>query len=307
MTNEQLEELMKTAIGTSTGGQLNDEQRLSFIDTVIEEGQDVYSRIEVIDNITASKYDFDVMSLASRLLRKGIEGTAPTETFAPTIERRDLQPQEIILPYDVTDRFMKRNIERGNVDAALQSLFAKKVSNDLVDLAFNGDTDASGADEDFLKIFNGYIKRILAGTNTHKLSKSDSDPMIDIFAAMLKELPSKWKRDSSQLFYAVSPANYEKYQDELSDRNSNLGDMMTVSKPKLSFRAIDLLAVPSLPDTEVILTANGNLAIGIGQEISDEIERDSRARVTMHTITMYADANYQIGDAIVIASENYAP
>lgn len=295
-TNKEIleeDDLISKSISTSTGGQLSAEQLDSFIDTVVEQSE-ILQDIDVITGIEASEYQMDILGLASRITRKATEGTAPDVTDA-TIDRRTLNPVEIILAFDITKKFLLRNIARGSADSAINSLFAKQFKNDIVDIIFNGDTDSS---DDFIKILNGYIDRAKADSGTHKDSFSVNDNLIDIFSAMVSSLPDKWMNEE-ELIIVASPSMAKKYQRQLAEKNTALGDLMTVGKPEIYYEGIRIKKVASFPSTELLLTPMKNLAVGFGDEMNVGTFYNERKRVKEYTVTGYVDANYKISDAVV--------
>lgn len=291
------DELVIKAITTSTGGQLSEEQRTEFVETVIEQSE-ILQEIDVIDGIESSEYQMDTIGLSSRVMRAGVEGTAPDVTDA-TIVRRTLNPAEVILAFDITKRFLMRNIARGTADQAINSIFAKQYKNDLVDLIFNGDKDSGNA---FIQIIDGYIDRAKADGSAHTDDFSANDNLKDVFAAMVDVLPNKWMNED-ELMIIASPAMQKKYQRQLGEKNTQLGDLMTVNKPQIFFEGIEVVKVASFPDTELLLTPRKNLAVGIGQEMVVEMFYNSRKRQREYTVTGYVDANYKISDAVVLFTQ----
>jgi hypothetical protein len=294
---EMLEDdpLVMKAIDTTIGGQMSAEQLTEFVDSVVEQSE-ILQEIDVITGIEASEFQLDVLGLGSRIMRKGVEGTAPAVTDA-TVTRRTLNPEEVVMAFDITKRFLKRNIARGSADQAINALFAKQYKNDLVDLIFNGDKDSV---DTFINIINGYIDRAKADASAHKdATVTDNDLLKDVFASMVDSMPNKWMNED-ELMLVVSPSKQKQYQRELGEKNTQLGDLMTVSKPKLYYEGIEIIKVSSFPSTEFLLTPRKNLVVGIGQEMEVELFYNSRKRQREYTVTGYVDANYVISDAIVL-------
>jgi hypothetical protein len=74
------------------------------------------------------------------------------------------------------------------------------VSNDLADLALNGDTTATGADALFLSIGDGFIKQAKTSTEAHVVDiTGTTNYKEDVFPAMLSSMPNKFKRDKANL------------------------------------------------------------------------------------------------------------
>lgn len=300
-TNEEIlndDPLVMKAIDTSAGGQLNAEQLDSFIETVREQSEFLQD-IDIITGIDASEYQMDTLGLASRIMRKGVEGTAPSVTGV-TIDRRSLKPVELIMAFDITKRFLMRNVAKGTADQVINAAFAKQFKNDLIDLMINGDDSSL---DDFLLITDGILVKAKADANVHKSNWADNDLIKDVFGACVDAMPNKWMNEDELKFY-VSPKIQKQYQRELGEKNTQLGDLMTIDKPKIYYEGIEVKTIPSLADTEVMLTDPKNLTIGIGQEMLVELFYNARKRVREYTVTAYADANYKISDALVLYTQS---
>jgi hypothetical protein len=244
--------------------------------------------------------NLDVIGVSNRLLRLAVESTAPGTVMAGTIARRSLTPVEVILPYDISMKFLQKNIEGSNAEATINRMFAKQFGTDSVDLAFNGDTADVGADKDFLNIIDGYLVKALADGDAHNDNFAAVDPMADVLAAMLKTLPAKWRTDRAGLRYFCSPGNEDKYRDELGVKNTSLGDLMILSNNPVVYKGIQVKPLSCLGDDKIMLTRPDNLAIGYGPDMRVGRFLDERKRLLEYTITTDIDANYVISDQIVL-------
>ena len=293
--------LLVKAIETSGGGQLTYEQREAFISEVVA-SEPFLQEISVVTEIEAEGYEMHTMGLAERIIRKATEGQAPGGVTDVSISKRTLKPVEIILAFDITKRFLKRNIERGNADTTINGLFQKQFKNDTLDLAINGDTNSGDA---FVQILDGWLAKAEADVNAHTGGTfgQNYSPM-EVMGAMLDAdnpdgLPEKWLVEE-ELVFVVSPSFYQKYQDELAEKNSQLGDLMTVKKQELEFRGIKLKKLRKFPSNRVMLTWKENLFYGSGQEMNVEFEYVPRKRIREYTVTGYVDFDYAISDMMVI-------
>jgi hypothetical protein len=181
----------------------------------------------------------------------------------------------------------------------INAMFAKQYRNDIVDLIFNGDTDSA---DDFIKIFSGYIDRAKADGSANTATFGVNDSVMDIFAAMVDDLPDKWMNEE-ELIFIGSPSMVKKYQRELGAKNTQLGDIMTIGKPEIYYEGIKVKKVASFPSTEFLLTPKKNLAVGFGEAMNVGTFYNERKRVKEYTVTGYVDANYKISDAIVLYTQ----
>jgi hypothetical protein len=297
---ELLEELKKAAITTSSGGQLTTEDADKFINTVVSQNELFQTDVEVI-SMTAATRNIDVIGLASRVMRKATEGVAPTEIVGVNIGRRVLSVEEVILPYDVSLRWLEENIEGKNADTLLQNMFATQFGNDLLDLGCNGD-EASA--DPFLSINDGWLTIMKADSGVNEFTgqaASKTDYKGHVFPGLLSTMPNKWKRNPDALALYVSPAVEEGYRDQLAERATGLGDVYLTEKKEARFKGILVKPVPYFPDDMMVLTIRRNFKIGIGRQISYERQNQPRKRIMEYTITAKADFEYAISEAVTYA------
>lgn len=301
MTNQEiLSQLAK--IDTTSGGLNPVQMPEEFITNLIAE-DDFLREIRTVKGI---KKEFQLMALnvGSRNLLKGTESTSPSQDDIKglSITGRSLIPQEAILPYNISFRWLKQNLAGDAGEKQLNAEFMKAFKNDLVDLALNGDKSTPDTDPDykFLIIADGYRKRISddSGTNYYERSTNDTDWKSSVFPALLKLLPARFKMNEKELFFICSHDVKEEYTVQLAGRATQLGDSFYTEAPKIYFRGIEIKAIPNCPYGTVILTPKKNLAAGFGDEITLYKEDDTRKRERKYTIETYIDFNYALSQAI---------
>lgn len=289
-------DIIKAAISVASGGQVSAEQYNEFIETVVKDDDFLASGITVYDGIESANFEMDTLGLDSRILRKGVEGTAPADTQGVNIARRTLSPKEYVLAFDITDKFLRRNIKKGTADETIKRLFAQQVGNDLVDLCFNGDTDSVTA---FINIMDGLVKRALADGDVHKSTFGNGDTMISIMESMIGQMPKKWRKNKKLLRFYMTPDRLDQYRKELRDRNTALGDNMMVTDEEPLFNGIKIETVGTMDDGDIFLTRPNNFAIGFGLNMTIEAQRAARKRATEYTVAGEVDINYVVSDMVV--------
>ncbi len=316
---EFLTAVQKGAITTSVGGQMSAQDADAFINLVKENNPMYGSEVRVIP-MSSSEKKIEIIDLASRIMRGGVEGVAPSDTFSPTISQRSLAWKEVILPYDVTFDFLEENIEAQSADALLQGMFSTQFGNDQLDLSINGDeslaetitdtTPADGSDDTtgltqndhtFLRINDGWVKKLKADGVSHTAVLSDSttrDYKGIIFPALIDNLPEKYQRDLSKLSFFVNPAMERAYRRQLSARETALADAILTEGRRVRFEGIDIVPMPGWPSLAPVLTAKLNLAVGIGRQVRVGRQIQERKRLIEYTITAKTDAEYAVGDQI---------
>jgi len=298
MTNEEIIAILKAAILTTTGGQMSPVELNAFIDSTVEQS-DFLTMCRVERDIVKT-LNMDIIGVGTRLLITDVEGEAPADLKVVTIPRRALTPVSTVLPYDISFRFLEKNIEREGAEATINALFGLQFGNDIVDLAWNGDTDSA---DTFIKICNGYIDRAKADEDTHKDNFGVNDKLVEVFTAMLKAMPNKFRNRTNELRFFVSPNVELKYRDELGGRNTALGDAAVVSKLPLAAKGIEVKSIFAIPDTEICLTLTPNLAVGFGAEMRVGRQLQERKGIIEFTLRGSVDTNYVISDAMVLFTQ----
>lgn len=291
-------EIIKAAISVASGGQVSAEQYQEFIETSEKESKFIQSGVRIIDGIESSSYTIDTLGIDTRIIRKAVEGEAPAGTQGANIARRTLSPTEYILAFDITDKFLRRNIKKGTADQIIKQLFARQCINDMVDAAING-TATGTPNEDFLNIVSGYCERALADANVNKGTYANGDDIIDVLSQMRDAMPNKWMDDPEKLKFMMSPKNLTRYRDALKKRPTGLGDAMIATGQKPNFDGIEINPVGKMTDNDIFLTMPENLVIGFGLNMTIAAQRQERKRLTEYTVVGEVDANYAISDLLV--------
>lgn len=292
--------IAKAAITTAalnTGGRLNPEQANKFIDYMVDQSaflKDI--RTERMDGPTK---DLDFIGVASRIIRKGVEATEPTETAGIQTSKKQLNTVEVILPADISLSFLEDNIERAGAEDHIARMLAMQFANDLTDLSWNGDTASADA---FLQIDDGFIKLAKASANTHKFDTNGStDYKGVVFPGMLNMLPNKWKANKAELRFYVSPTVAEAYIEQLTTRQTAWADELLQTGKLPQYKGITIFPVDFIPDDVIVLTLRKNLATGIQRDFTSERVRQPRKRIIEYTMTSRVDAaQIVVDDALVI-------
>jgi len=295
--------IAKAAIDTSTiatYGKLNPEQADKFIDYMVDNSP-FLKDIQTVP-MGGPQYDLDFIGVSSRIIRKGQEATTPTNQPGVTTTRKRLTTTEVILPQDISFSFLEDNIEKGNAEDHIAKLLAMQFGNDVCDLAINGDTAASGTDEDFLKIGNGFIKIAKASATAHVF---DTNASVDykgvVFGGMLDKLPNAFRQNLGELRYYVSPNVASAYIEQLTVRQTAWADELLQTGKLPQYKGVTIFPVQYWPDDCIILTPRKNLATGVQRVFTFDRERVPRKRIVEFTMTSrIAPAEIVCDDALVV-------
>ena len=307
-SNRQL--IKKDGITTSdiTGsntGVLNPEQADKFIDYMVES----IAFLGDIRTVSMGKplLDLDFIGIASRIIRKGVEATAPTYQPGIVTDKKQLQTTEVILPQDVSLSFLEDNIEKGGAEDHIARLLATQFANDMCDLTINGDTTATGTDEDFLTIGDGLIKLAKGSSNTHKFDTNSSDDYKGVvFPGMLALMPEKFKRDKSKLRFYCAPSVAEGYIDQLSTRQTARADELIETGVLPKYKGITVYPVEYFPAGAIVLTMGQNIATGVQRTFTWDRERVPRKRIVEFTITARVDPCKIVHDPALVIGYDVA-
>jgi hypothetical protein len=286
-----------TSADLATGGKLNPEQANKFIDYMVD--QSAFLKDIRTERMGAPTKDLDFIGVANRIIRKGVEATEPTETAGIQTSKKQLNSVEVILPADISLTFLEDNIEKKGAEDHIARMLALQFSNDLTDLAWNGDTASA---DPFVQIDDGFIKLAKGSANTHKFDTNGStDYKGVVFPGMLNMLPNKWKANKAELRFYVSPTVAEAYIEQLTTRQTAWADELLQTGKLPQYKGITIFPVDFIPDNVIVLTLRKNLAVGIQREFTSDRERKPRKRVIEYTMTGRVDAaQIVVDDALVI-------
>lgn len=285
-----IEDILKTIStanfsGTTGAGRMNATQATRFIDYIVDQSQLIKDCN--LMRMVADRQDIDYIGIGSRIMRKGVEATAPADVAGVTHTRRQIGVTEVILPFDLSFNYLEDNIEGDNIKDHLMRLFALQYANDMEDLAING----LGTGEDpFLSIVAGWVALIKDANHTgvHKvdIAATDKDFVASVFPKLIAAMPDKWKRNVNNLAIYLSPADKEKYRLSLINRNTSLGDSALVSEIDPTFLGYKVKSIPTLGTGEYIFGNPKNLTMGIharDMRIGQQVQE--RKRLVEVTIT----------------------
>lgn len=255
-----LAEIQKATIETGTGGQLTASQSTSFTQTIKDKGTlSPLIRQEIRRSATGT---LDKITSSARQIRKAEENADDGYRAGVTPSTVPYTAEKLRLPWEVTEDFFHENLEDQAVEAKITDLMTKQFSLDLEDLDVNGDESSGDA---FVSINDGLIKLADTVGGVHKIDGSATDSGAMTKAQLfdgLKALPNKYLNTGNAKFF-MSPAKRIEWIEYLTDRATAGGDGALLgdvkSGPGNSPLGVDIVPVPSFPDTDIIFTDPQNL------------------------------------------------
>jgi len=272
------------------GGILQPAQADAFIRLAIDRSVAIglMSRVDM----NAPKELREKIRFGSRVLRKGSESVSlPLNLRAePDTSKVELDAQLVKAEARISFEALEDSIERGNFEDTVRATMAERVSLDLEDLAFNGDTTSA---DNLLSTLDGFRKQVVTNTTAAGGATLQRSVMKDA----LKTMPSEFRRDKRSLrFFTADEADID-YQDHLGDRATPLGDDQVQAAESRPYQSIPVIGVPVFPtdlgggtnETEMLLSDPSNMLFGVWRQIRMDNDRDVSAGVMIIVMSARVD------------------
>jgi hypothetical protein len=282
------------------GGLLEPAQADRFIQLAIDQAV-VMPQMTRVD-MSSPKELREKIRFGSRALKKGTEATS-----LPVAQRSKADTSKVELSAELVRaearlsfEALEDSIEQGRFEQTIRETLADRISLDMEDLAFNGDTSSS---DDLLKTLDGFLLQAttnvsLAGGATLQRS---------VLKDSLKTMPSEFRRDKRSLrFYSADEAAID-YHDHLGDRATPLGDGHVTGPTTGPYQGIEVMGVPVFPanlgagtnETVSLLLDPGNMLFGVWRNIRLDTDRDITAGVFIIVLSARIDFKFAHEPAVV--------
>lgn len=235
LSNEALvEKAVIVADNLATGGKLNNEQSNQFIDYVMDQSK-LKNNARIL-RFRAENLDIDKLGIGRRAAVPKAEAVDPGVRRGVTPSKVTLTPKEIMVPFEIGDNFRELNIEGDAVEDRVIQMFAKQTGNDTEELCLLGNTLGPAVTQDvtddggvtdkyvkdtFLALTDGWQKLT---DSAHIVNAGGANIGSSIFGQAIRAMPTKFRRDKSQLRFFMSSDLAQIYYEKLSTRATNLGD-----------------------------------------------------------------------------------
>lgn len=273
------QEIQKGMVSTavfSGGGKLNEAQSDKFIDYVVDES--VLKNDARIERFRNEEAKIEKINVGQKwVMYPKREATDPRFRAGIETSYIQLRPEDVIVPYEITDRFKRWNIEGEAGADTVVRLFAKAFANNLEMLYINGNTlgpailekdyTGAGSTTQYMKnltlaLFDGWFRRADQG---HLKDFAGAGVGPAIFAAMIRMLPTKFRRQRQDLRFYMPSDLQEYYLESLSNRPTALGDAAVGGIKHKPFN-ITLAEVPlydAEPETVEHVQLNGTTTVDL--------------------------------------------
>lgn len=281
------EELVQKAVITaedalSTTGKLNPKQADRFLDYVVDET--VLKNNARIHRFRNEVMELNKVGIGRRVTLAKQEGIDPGVRMGVSMDKIQLQPKTVIVPVEVSDEFGEINLEGPSLQDRLMRMFAAQMANDLEEFYLMGNTlGAAQLQSDLIPdgSTTQYIKDSFLGlgdglqvraNDGHTIDAEGANIGLSIFGALLRALPTKFRRDKKNLRFYMSPDLAQLYLEKLSTRNTKTGDDAVTGGVAYPF-GVPIVEVPLWPLNPLTVehvTLNGTTAVSLeSQNISN--------------------------------------
>lgn len=282
----------------SDGGYLLPAQAVQFMRVLIDEPT-IIKQARVIP-LKSPKQLVEKIRFGSRILRPGAEATALSsgDRVKPDLGSIELDAELFKAEVRLSDETLEDSIERGNLKDTIIELMAQRVALDMEEVIVQGDTASGDA---FLATFDGLLKQSDANVIDNSLAV-DPTTTKALFYAMLKALPTEFKRDKRSLIAYVSVNEELDYRESLSQRATVLGDKYTTDDAPSTAAGVPIMDLPTMPDGQALLTNPKNINVGVWRKIKIETDKDVSAGQFIIVLSVRFDTKFSVKEASVKAT-----
>lgn len=282
--------LAKSLIGPTdlaNGGTLTPQQAQKLISLMWKDG--FLSKITTVRMSKLTRL-VDVMDILRRQLVRVPQGQEPSvDDLTSGLEVGcKLTALDAQLFATLTLDFLKENKDNPELQREIETGFNAVLTNDVVDLGFNGiNDDAGGAtrEEKFLRLNKGWLQVAREAAASPKV---DIDPATDGWVASLKALTEKQDhRALATSVYLMNEADADEYGEEINA--PVIGHEVQSGSPARRYKGRMIEAHPSFPQGKIMMTPMKNLVYGLHTTIDRNRAYHTRRRGLEYTFDMSFD------------------
>lgn len=255
---DALNKAISSAVTLASAGKLNPEQSDRFIDYVFDET--VLKEIARTIRFRNEEAWIEKIGIGRRAAVPAAEGVDPGIRRGVNQSRVVLKPVEVMVPTEITSTYLEHNVEGESAEEHILRMFARQLANDWELLCIHGNTGGILVFQDeildngnttevvvdtYLALFNGWLKQ---AENGNVVDAEGGTLSASIFRKALKAMPTKYKKDKSNLVWVVPTSLEEAWRERMSARATNLGDQSMQTQNRLTPFGIMMVPVPLMSD-----------------------------------------------------------
>lgn len=294
----------------NVGGALSVEEADTFFTEVVDESK--FLQMCNVHRTNKAQGRFTHSRITGHITSKATEGTDSGIKKKPVYRKTEYTTKKARSAVDITGEVNEDSVAGGNAQTLIMNDITVALGNDLETLAWMGDENVVGSDEysQLVQTNDGWLKQMSLANGAHVISANNKRASYDLLSQMFRNMPSKWKKNLSELRWLMSWGAYQSLVDLSRDRATVFGDGVLQDGNFPKYYGIQIEVLPLLPDdieltgtqslgTEIVLTKPKNLTVVLQREVSIEWERKPRSDVWEGTIYTRTDYIVEIPDMCV--------
>lgn len=285
-----------------------------FINQVVNES--VLLSAVTLKRVNAPSGDLTKLRISGHITEKATENTDSGNTMRPSNASLTYTTVKSRSAMDISGEWQEDNVEGPSGKQTVVTAMVDQISNDMEVLGLEGDSSTVGSDSlsNLLKINDGWNVLASAANGAHIVNAGAKRFSYALSSAMLRNMPTKWKRNKKVLRWIVSTNAKQDYIDEQAARVTPYGDVIRADGELPLIQGIAALEVPLLPEdlsltgtngttgTFIFLTDPKNLYYIVQRDLRIDWWRNNRKDTDEATIYMRSDFLIEETDALVKAS-----
>jgi hypothetical protein len=239
-------------------------------------------RIETFRN---EEWESHEISLGKRMAMSHREATDPQRRRGVSHKKLVLKPSEIVVPLEITERYMKHNLTGASAEDMILQMIARAFANDREDLFLNGNllghaslqsdlfeggSTTGFVKDDYLGLQQGWSELAEGGVI---LDAEGSNISPALFNRAMQVLPEKYQRDLPSMRFLLPTILDHKYNEKIAQRQTAGGDAALAGADGQAF-GIPRVKVPLwnfYPIVTEHVTLNGTTAVQLKNKPIKEI------------------------------------
>lgn len=286
-----------------------------FINLVVDESE--LLKMVRVKRVNAPSGDITKLNVNTNVTRLATENTTATETRRPVDSALTYTTVKTVSLMDVTGEWMEDNIEGAGGRNTIVKAFTDAIANDMETLAIEGDESVSASDDysSLVKANDGWHQLTTLALGTNIRDAGGLRPSYQLLSDMLKDMPTKYKRNRSRLKWLMSWGSAQSLVDEFAARVTAFGDQIRQTGQYPAMLGIPVVIVPLIPEDLTLVGTTGttgsfiwladpnNFIFIVQRDFRAEWERVPRKDADELTIHMRTDFLVENTAAIVKATD----
>lgn len=232
--NEQIQKALIVTDEIAAQGKLDPAQSTKFLDWV-EDETGLKDSVRIV-RFRNESMKIDKINVGRRVAVPKDEASDPGLRRGVSTSKIELAPKEIMVPFEISDRFAEVNLEGEAVKAHIVKMMAATFANNLEELYILGnklgpaiiESDYRDAGSDTNHIRDNYIALVdgwsLLADSGNVIDADGENISAGIFARAMRGLPTKFRRRMKDMRVLISPDLWSIYLERFASRATAIGD-----------------------------------------------------------------------------------